>query len=167
MANGPGPTPFKVRSSIDLQFADGAYRFKLGLDQIRELQDRTGAGIGALYARVLAGRMGDQMDEGYPLFAGFYIDDVRETVRQALIGGESGLVDGADVKVTSLRAGELVERYLDPMPLVEQWKLAAAILFELVEGYEDDESDRDDQGDDEAPGDQDKKKEGGSTTPAP
>lgn len=152
-----------MRTAIDLQFADGQYLFKLGLAQIRELQDKTGAGIGALYARMLAGRMGDQMDEGYPLFAGFYIDDVRETVRQALIGGESGLVDGADVKVTSLRAGELVERYLDPMPLSEQWNLAAAILFALVEGYADEESGSDDQ----APGDEDKKKEGGSTTPPP
>lgn len=155
-----------MRTALELQFADGAYRFKLGLAQIRELQDKTGAGIGALYARVLAGRMGDQMDEGHPSFAAFHIDDVRETVRQALIGGEGGLVDGADVKVTSLRAGELVERYLDPMPLVEQWKLAAAILFALVEGYRDAESGSDD-GDEEAPGDQDKKKEGGSTTPAP
>lgn len=155
-----------MKAAIDLQFADGAYSFKLGLAQIRELQDKTGAGIGALYGRVLAGRMGDGLEEGHPAYAQFHIDDIRETVRQGLIGGGGGLVDGADVKVTALRATELVERYLDPAPLVEQWNLAAAILFALVEGYADEHSGSD-EGDDQAPGDADKKKEGGSTTPAP
>ena len=152
-----------MKTAIDLQFADGAYSFKLGLSQIRELQEKTNTGIGALYARVLQGRMGEGLADGHPAFAAFHLDDVRETVRQALIGGKQGRVDGADVSVSSLRATELVERYLDPMPLAEQWKLAASILYALVEGYSDDESDSDDQ--DET--DQDKKKEGGSTTPAP
>ena len=152
-----------MRADLELQFADGAYRFKLGLAQIRELQDKTGAGIGALYARVLQGRMGDRASEGHPAYAAYHVDDLRETVRQALIGGGGGLVDGADVKVTSLRAGEIVERYLDPMPLAEQWDIASAILFALVEGYADEQSDTDDQGDGR---DEDKKKAGGSTTPA-
>ncbi len=153
-----------MKTAIDLQFADGAYSFKLGLAQIRELQEKTGAGIGALYARVLQGRMGDGLADGHPAFAAFHVDDVRETVRQGLIGGKQGRVDGADVPVTSLRATELVERYLDPMPLAEQWKLAASILYALVEGFSDEQSDGDDPGD---AADQDKKKEGGSTTPAP
>lgn len=153
-----------MQTAIDLRFADGAYRFRLGLAQIRELQAKTDAGIGALYARVLQGRHGEQLADGHPAFAAFRIDDVRETVRQALIGGGGGRVDEADVIVSALRATELVERYLDPMPLVDQWKLAAAVLFALVEGYSDEESDADDQGDD---ADADKKKEGGSTTPAP
>lgn len=152
-----------MKTAIDLQFADGQYLFKLGLAQIRELQDKTGTGIGALYARVLQGRMGDTLEDAHPAYAMYHVDDVRETVRQGLIGGAGGLVDGADVKVTALRATELVERYLDPMPLKSQWDLAAAILFALVEGYADEESNRDDQ---EA-GDEDKKKEGGSTTPPP
>lgn len=152
-----------MRTAIDLQFADGQYLFKLGLAQIRELQDKTNTGIGALYGRILQGRMGDTLEEGHPAFAMYHVDDVRETVRQGLIGGGGGRVDGADVLVTSLRATELVERYLDPMPLSAQWNLAAAILFALVEGYADEGSGSDEQ----APGDEDKKKEGGSTTPPP
>jgi hypothetical protein len=150
-----------MRTEIDLQFADGQYLFKLGLAQIRELQDKTGTGIGALYARVLQGRIGDRLVEGHPAFAAYHVDDLRETVRQGLIGGRGGRVDDADVLVTPLRANELVERYLDAMPLAEQWNLAAAILFALVEGYADEESPRDEQ----APGDEDKKKEAGLTTP--
>lgn len=152
-----------MRTEIDLQFADGQYLFKLGLAQIRELQDKTDTGIGALYARILQGRLGDTLEEGHPAFAMYRVDDVRETVRQGLIGGGGGRVDGADVPVTALRATELVERYLDPLPLTEQWNLAAAILFALVEGYADEDSKRDEQ---EA-GDEDKKKEDGSTTPPP
>ncbi len=153
-----------MQTAIDLQFADGAYSFKLGLAQIRELQEKTKTGIGALYARVLQGRMGDQLEDGHPAFAAYHVDDVRETVRQALIGGGQGLVDGATVPVTSLRATELVERYLDPMPLTRQWQLAAAVLYALVEGYNDGQDDDDLEPD---AGDEDKKKEGGSTTPAP
>ena len=33
-----------MKTAIDLQFADGQYLFKLGLAQIRELQDKTGRG---------------------------------------------------------------------------------------------------------------------------
>lgn len=152
-----------MQTSIDLQFADGAYRFKLGLAQIRELQTKTGVGIGMLYARVLQGRGGEGLKAGHPALAAYHIDDLRETVRQGLIGGGGGRVDDADVPVTSLRANELVERYLDPLPLLEQWKLAAAVLFALVEGYSDEESD-DEPGDES---DEDKKKAGGSTTPLP
>lgn len=154
-----------MQSAIDLQFADGAYSFKLGLAQIRELQDKTKTGVGALYARMLQGRMGDKLEDGHPAFAAYHVDDLRETVRQALIGGAQGMVDGALVPVTSLRATELVERYLDPMPLTAQWNLATSILYALVEGYSDEQSDND--LDEAEAGDEDKKKAGGLTTPAP
>lgn len=124
-----------MQTHIDLAFADGTYRFALGLAQIHELQGKCGVGIGGLYARVLQGRVPGEVDVGHPAYAGYYLDDVVETVRQALIGGGEGMVDGQDVKVSALRANELVERYLHPMPLVEQWNLAAAILYAKVEGY--------------------------------
>jgi len=148
---------------INLKFADGEYRFALPLEQIRELQDKTGAGIGELYGRVLKGRLADQVDIGHPAFAAFRVDDVRETIRLGLVGGGEGMVDGADVKVSALRANDLISRYVDAMPLKEQWDLAAAILYAKVEGYTDpDET--------EAPAPapaEDKKKADGSTTPAP
>lgn len=121
---------------IDLAFADGIYRFALGLEQIHELQTKCKAGIGGLYARVLQGRMTEDISVGHPGYGAYHIDDLTETVRQGLIGGTMGMVDGEPVKVGPMRANELVERYLMPMPLGDQWNLAAAILFAKIEGYE-------------------------------
>lgn len=153
-----------VQTHIDLKFADGEYRFALGLVQIDELQSKAGVGIGALYARVLQGRMPENPAIGHPAYAGFFLADLRETIRQGLIGGGQGRVDGADVTVSPLRANELVDRYLAPLPLAEQWNLAAAVLFAVVEGYEPKE------GEGEPPPVDDEKKnptrKAGSTTPA-
>lgn len=124
-----------MQTHIDLPFADGEYRFALGLAQLHELQTKCKTGIGALYARVLQGRVPDSPDIGHPLYGAYQIDDLYETVRQGLIGGGEGRVDGAPVVVTPMRANELVERYLHALPLAEAWKLAAAILFAKIEGY--------------------------------
>jgi hypothetical protein len=123
------------QTHIDLAFADGTYRFALGLEQIHELQTKCKAGIGALYARVLQGRMAEDINVAHPAYAAFHITDLVETVRQGLIGGGQGTVDGQEVKVGALRANELIDRYLMPLPLMEQWNLAAAILYAKVEGY--------------------------------
>lgn len=125
-----------MQTHIDLKFADGTYRFELGIAQIHELQDKCKAGVGVIYSRVLQGRMAEDISVGHTAYAAFAFDDLRETIRLGLIGGGSGMVDDKEVKVGALRANELVERYLNPMPLVEQWNLAAAILFALIEGYE-------------------------------
>lgn len=125
-----------MRTDIDLAFADGEYRFALGLAQIHELQTKCKVGIGGLYARVLQGRLTeDPTGGGHPQFAAYFVDDLTETVRQGLIGGGEGIVDGQPVKVSALRANELVQNYLIPMPLQEQWDLAAAILFAKISGY--------------------------------
>ena len=124
-----------VQTHIDLALADGTYRFALGLLQIHELQTKCGVGIGAIYARVVQGRVADDITVGHPAYAAYHLEDLRETIRQGLIGGGEGLVDGLAVKVSALRANELVERYLADMPLVEQWNLAAAILYAKIEGY--------------------------------
>lgn len=125
-----------AQTHIDLQFADGTYRFALGLEQIGELQDKCKIGIGALYARVLQGRMADDVTVGHPAYAAYHLDDVRETVRQGLIGGALAWIDGAEVKVGAMRANDLLVRYLDPLPLVEQWNLAASILHAKIDGYD-------------------------------
>lgn len=150
---------------IDLEFADGEYRFALGLEQINELQNACGDGIGAIYARVLQGRVASDVAVGHPGFAAYKLADLVETVRQGLIGGGQGLVDGQAVKVEPMRANQLVANYLHPMPLSKQWDLAASILFAKVEGYEPAADEADDDAD--AEGDSDKKKAGGSTTPGP
>ena len=123
------------QTHIDLAFADGVYRCALGLAQLNELQEKCKAGIGAIYARLLQGRVSDDVSIGHPAYAAFYASDVVETVRQGLIGGGKGWVDNQEVVVGPLRANDLVERYLLPMPLVDQWNLAAAILYAKVEGY--------------------------------
>ncbi len=156
-----------MRTYVSLKFADGEYCFKLPLPRIRELQEKTGAGLGALYARVLQGRVPDEIEQSHPAYGAYHIDDLRETVRQSLIGGASGRVDGEDVTVSAIRANELVTGYLDTMPVKEQWDLAAAILYALIEGYSDEETDAEDAKADAA----DKKKvtptaKGGSTTQA-
>lgn len=157
-----------MRTHVDLKFADGEYRFALGLAQIDELQAKTGIGIGGLYARVLQGRVADgEQTVGHPAYSAFYLADLRETIRQGLIGGGEGLVDGQAVKVTALRANDMLERYATPMPLVDQWNLAAAILFAAVEGYEPEPDEAPPAGE-EADGAAEKKSPTvDSTTPAP
>lgn len=127
-----------MQTHIDLPFADGEYRFALGLAQIHELQTKCGAGIGAIYARVLQGRVPDDPNVGHPHYGAYDVRDLVETIRQGLIGGGEGRADGAEVKVTASRANELVERYgpgADGVPLSEMWKLAASILYAKIEGY--------------------------------
>lgn len=128
-----------MQTHVDLAFADGTYRFALGLAQIHELQTKCGIGIGGLYARVLQGRMSDDIEVAHPGYAAYHVDDVVETVRQGLIGGGMAIVDGVESKVGPMRANELVERYLHPLPLKQQWDLAAAILFAKIEGFVPDE----------------------------
>lgn len=128
-----------MQTHIDLEFADGTYCFALGLAQIHELQTKCGIGIGGLYARVIQGRLEGDVTVGHPAFGAYHIDDLVETVRQGLIGGGKGMVDGAEVEVGPLRANELVTRYLLPLPLAQQWNTAAAILYAAIEGYTPDE----------------------------
>jgi len=129
-------------TSIDLPFADGVYSFRLGLAQIAELQAKCGVGIGGLYARLLRGRyVIDTVSLGLITEAEFHLADIIEPIRQGLIGGRRGEVDGQAVEVTSIVAGRLVENYLCGRdgalraPLREAWDLAVAILGALIEGY--------------------------------
>jgi hypothetical protein len=119
--------PQHVVSEIILDFADDKYLFRLGLKQIAELQEKCNAGIGAIFARVLQGRMvmpnGDQF--GNPMQSAYRHEDLRETIRLGLIGG------GLD----PVKAFKLIERYIDGQPLRLAWDLAAAILAACIEGY--------------------------------
>lgn len=125
------------RNTIDLEFGDGSYTFALPLPQIAELQRKTGAGIGALFARVLKGcvQVGSEVIL-QPASAEFYALDVIETVRHGLIGGGKGLVNGEEVKVTPIIANRLVDTYVLGNPLSDSWSLAASILATCVVGYD-------------------------------
>lgn len=95
------------------EFADGEYTFRLGNDQIYELEAKCGIGIFAIPFR-LAGNAG-------------YYNDVRETIRLGLIGG------GADAS-TALR---LVRSYIDNGSKIAAWALAVRILEVTLSPPED------------------------------
>jgi hypothetical protein len=119
-----------MQTNLLLEFADKEYRFFLTVDGLLELQEKSGVGIGALLARVLAGRYTDEQGKsfGFPLDAQWHVQDLLETIRLALIGGGLGPVE----------AKHLMSRYCYPaQPLSEAWKLAAAIIGAAVEGIPD------------------------------
>jgi hypothetical protein len=124
-------------TQVELKFADGDYLFALKLPQLAELQDKCGAGIFAIYGRVLKGRfvLGEEI-VGMAHEGEAYASDLYETIRLGLIGGGKGMVDGKEVEVSALRARQLVETYVHPAPLREAWSIAAAILTVKIEGYD-------------------------------
>lgn len=125
------------RNTIELQFADGAYTFALPLPRIDELQRKCGAGIGAIFARVLKGchYVGDEAVLA-PSQAEFFAIDLIETIRQGLIGGGKGVVDGAEIKVTPVIAERLLNNYILDRPLSDSWSLAFSILAAVIVGYD-------------------------------
>lgn len=126
-----------MRTDIELEFADGSYLFALKLPQIVELQRVCGAGIFAIYGRVLKGRYVFKGEEfGAPHEGEAFLHDIYETIRLALIGGGRGRVNGEEVTVSPGRAKELLETYIHPQPLKDAWGVAAAILSAKIEGYE-------------------------------
>jgi hypothetical protein len=129
-----------VQTWVDLKFADGAYTFKLGMAQIVEIEQKCGAGIGAIYARTIKGRYGFKDGEIYPDLAEYRFGELVEVIRQALIGGASGEVNGMPVTVSSVRANDLVDLYIlkatdQRIAMTQVWALAFAILSALIEGY--------------------------------
>lgn len=126
-----------MANSIDLEFADGRYTFALPLAQIDELQRKTGTGIGAIFSRVIKGasRLNDDIVLA-PASAEFYALDLIETIRQGLIGGGKGEVDGGEVKVTPVLAQRLVSNYVLNQPLSTAWEFAVSILGAVIVGYD-------------------------------
>lgn len=125
------------QNSLDIEFADGEYFFALPIARIQELQTKCGIGIGALFARVLRGCVPiDGQIMLTPGLAEFYATDIVETIRQGLIGGGRGVVNGEEVKVTPPLANRLIEAYVLDRPLIESWSLAASILAACIVGYD-------------------------------
>lgn len=130
-------------NSIELKFADGTYLFALPLAQINELQRKTGTGIGGLFARVLKGcsRLGSEIVLA-PGQAEFYALDLIETIRQGLIGGNRGTVNGEEIKVTPPLAEQLIQGYVLSRPLSDSWSIAASVLGACIVGYDPPKKDR-------------------------
>jgi hypothetical protein len=102
-----------MRTFVATDFGGDERRFQLKLGQIRELQEICKTGIGAIYERVATG--------------GFYVDDIRETVRLGLIGGG----------MSPAEALRLTRAYVDEQPLFENRLLAMAILSAITVGLPD------------------------------
>lgn len=123
---------------IDLNFGDGAYTFALPLAQMNEIEKKLGEGLGAIYARVLQGSyiMPDGVEFTNHAEAAWKVGDLVEVMRQGLIGGGKGVVDGAEVKVTPHRANEMIQAYVLSRPLGEALTFVKAILGACIVGYE-------------------------------
>ncbi|MFC7399591.1 gene transfer agent family protein [Chelatococcus sp. GCM10030263] len=99
--------------SITFPWADGEYRFRLAIGQLRELQDKCSAGPAEIVQRLSIGS--------------WRVDDVRETLRLGLIGG--GLKPG-DALI-------LIKRYVDERPWLENITPAHVVLMAALVGDPD------------------------------
>lgn len=100
---------------IELEWADGKYEFRLGLKELRILQEKCNAGPLAVYRRLVDGT--------------WRVDDVFETMRLGLMG--------AGMEPT--KALKLVEQYAVERPLIENIPRAQAIIGVALVGPEDDQ----------------------------
>lgn len=129
-------------NAIELDFADGKYNFRLPLVRIRELEAKCGepgppVGIGKIFNRLIKGtaEIKGQLVHA-PGAAEFYACDIVETIRQGLIGGGYGTVNGERVTVTPVVATRLIDAYVLEQPLVDHWSTAVSILGACIVGYE-------------------------------
>ena len=109
-----------MQTEITLPFADGEYAFRLPIRRIVEIEEKAGP-IDLVKHRLLHG--------------GWGIHDVVETIRQGLIGGGKGEVNGQPIEVGSLRANSLIENYVDGHAIAEHHLTAKAIIAALYVGY--------------------------------
>lgn len=93
--------------AIDIDWGDGTHTFRLGLDQIEELEEKRDLSLFSL-ARRLSPETRDAR-----------LSDIRETLRIGLIGGETSPLD----------ALALVRRYVDERPLDESRDVAFAVAL--------------------------------------
>ena len=96
--------------TVQQDWADGTYRFRLGVKELDELQDITGVGPAELFRRL-------HMHE-------WRRKDIRETIRLGLIGGGTEAV----------KANKLCKMYVDDVPLLDNRGLAVSIVGAVLEG---------------------------------
>lgn len=98
---------------VTIPWADGDHVFRLALDQLLELQDKTDAGPMELMVRLRGQR--------------WRVQDLRETIRLGLIGGGRSPAE----------AMVLVRRYVDGRPLLESVPVALEIIVAALTMPED------------------------------
>lgn len=97
-------------------WGDEERTFRLGLKELRRVQDKTGVGPQELYVRIAA--------------RSWKVDDLRETILQGLIGGGSKAED----------AIKLVQTWVDDRPLLQSVSPALTILGAALSGATDDDA---------------------------
>jgi hypothetical protein len=102
-------------AELTIAWGDAEHTFRLGIGQLRELQEKTDCGPMELLRRFLRGT--------------WRLDDVRETLRLGLIGGG----------MEPIRALSSVARYVDDRPLAESVPPAQAVISVLLFGNEEDD----------------------------
>lgn len=99
--------------AVAFEWADGHYSFRLGLGDIRELQEKCDAGPAFIMGRLIDGS--------------WRVDDIYQTIRLGLIGG--GL--------TPVKALAVCQKYVAGRPLLENILAAQLILQSALAGVED------------------------------
>jgi len=99
-----------MHGTHEQDWADGHYRFRLGIGQWREIEEKCNAGPAEIYGRLLRGN--------------WRMNDLRETIRLGLIGGGTTPAD----------ALSLTKRYVDERPLLESVPLALIIVGVALTG---------------------------------
>jgi hypothetical protein len=125
---------------ITLDWGDGTYVFRLPIGQLAELQTKCGAGLGKIFARLHSGRYQERSTGDVvlnPLQAEFHYEDIVEVIRLGLIGGNQAEVNGQQIQVPPTKAMQLVRDYVHTRPLLENWKVASAVLSAFLLGYVD------------------------------
>lgn len=100
--------------SIDLDFADGTYTFRLAIGQLRELQET----VNKTRIKLGAPLIGPASLYNLLVSRDAWMHEVREVMRLGLIGG--GL--------TPIEAVDLVRRYVEERPIAESSVHAALVL---------------------------------------
>lgn len=106
---------------ITLEWADGEYTFRLGIGEIRKLQERTDCGPYELFDRISTRK--------------FKVDELRETVRLGLVGG--GQCKAANGVPDDRRINRLIKDYVDERPIIPTMLLCAKILNAALAGSMD------------------------------
>ena len=111
-----------MQTYIDLDFADGNYRFSLSLARLNAVQEKCGP-IFAVFNRIAQGACS--------------YEDALEIVREALIGGARGEVSGKEIPVTPAKANQLVRDYIEEAPLYEVMNIARNVLAVRMFGIDE------------------------------
>jgi hypothetical protein len=114
-----------VQLNLVIDWADGSYDFRLTWAGCAEIERKSDAAIQSIYERVMLGQS--------------HSVDVAEIIRQGLLGGSGGTVDGQAVECKPAVVEALLKRYVtgpESRPFTESWTLASTVLHTFMVGYE-------------------------------